>query len=307
MTPESQIMASRKQIEANRKNGPLASSRNAIRHGLTATQLVVSVEEKAEFQPVGILQRSLVDQIVAARWRLGRLREIETGYFEIRLTTGARRLEEDFPDLEGTAKLAVAVQDDAVGYHALTNLPRYESRIERSFYRALHELQRLRSAPAGPPKGPPDAVLPNEPNSAPSRSYRSPSIGCTDGANHAGARDATADVSTKTIIANGLRTSWFGAVVPISACRPRSSPVYNSGYAVTMKTAVSLPDDLFRQAKATARRLGVSRNELYAKAIAEFLKRREGHTITELLNDLYSRRSAKVDSALDRAQLKSLG
>ncbi len=73
-----------------------------------------------------------------------------------------------------------------------------------------------------------------------------------------------------------------------------------------MKTAVSVPDDLFRLAEAAARRLRVSRSELYAKAIAEFLKRQDGTAITERLNDVYSRCPAKVDSALHRAQLNSL-
>ena len=73
-----------------------------------------------------------------------------------------------------------------------------------------------------------------------------------------------------------------------------------------MKTAVSLPNDLFRLAEATAYRLRVSRSELYAKAIAEFLKRQQGSAITERLNEIYSRRPAKLDSGLHRAQLKSL-
>jgi metal-responsive CopG/Arc/MetJ family transcriptional regulator len=76
---------------------------------------------------------------------------------------------------------------------------------------------------------------------------------------------------------------------------------------MSMKTAVSLPDELFRMAEAAARRLRVSRSELYAKAIAEFLNAQQGNSITERLNDVYSRRTAKVDSALHRAQLKSLG
>jgi len=67
-----------------------------------------------------------------------------------------------------------------------------------------------------------------------------------------------------------------------------------------------MPDDLFRLAEATARRLRVSRSELYAKAIAEYLKRQEANAITERLNDVYSRRPAEVDSALQRAQLESL-
>ncbi len=73
-----------------------------------------------------------------------------------------------------------------------------------------------------------------------------------------------------------------------------------------MKTAVSMPDDLFRSAEATARRLRVSRSELYARAIAEFLKARQGDAITERLNEVYSRDPAEVDPGLRRAQLKSL-
>ncbi len=74
-----------------------------------------------------------------------------------------------------------------------------------------------------------------------------------------------------------------------------------------MKTAISVPDDLFRKAEATARRLRVSRSELYAKAIAEYLKEQDRSAITERLNDVYSRHTAKVDSGLHRAQLTSLG
>src|SRR5688572_32973856 len=77
---------------------------------------------------------------------------------------------------------------------------------------------------------------------------------------------------------------------------------YNSGYTTSMKTAVSMPDDLFRRAEVTARRLRVSRSELYARAIAEFLQGQQGNAITERLNEVYSRNAAKVDSGLHRAQ-----
>jgi hypothetical protein len=73
-----------------------------------------------------------------------------------------------------------------------------------------------------------------------------------------------------------------------------------------MKTAVSVPDEIFRTAEATARRLRVSRSQLYATAISEFLERQQANTITERLNQVYSRHPAKVDPALHRAQLKSL-
>jgi len=80
---------------------------------------------------------------------------------------------------------------------------------------------------------------------------------------------------------------------------------YNSGYTKSMKTAVSVPDEVFRLAEAAARRLRVSRSQLYSTAISEFLKRQQGTVVTERLNEVYARRPAKMDSALHRAQLGS--
>jgi predicted transcriptional regulator len=73
-----------------------------------------------------------------------------------------------------------------------------------------------------------------------------------------------------------------------------------------MKTAVSLPDDLFGLAEVAARRLRVSRSQLYATAISEFLDRQQVGAVTQRLNEVYSRRPAKLDFAFDRAQLRSL-
>jgi metal-responsive CopG/Arc/MetJ family transcriptional regulator len=73
-----------------------------------------------------------------------------------------------------------------------------------------------------------------------------------------------------------------------------------------MKTAVSLPDDLFRLGETAARRLRVSRSQLYATALAEFLHRQRANAVTERLNEVYSRRNAKVDPLLHHAQLSSI-
>jgi metal-responsive CopG/Arc/MetJ family transcriptional regulator len=81
---------------------------------------------------------------------------------------------------------------------------------------------------------------------------------------------------------------------------------YNLSYTVIMKTAVSVPDDLFRQAEEAARRLRMSRSKLFSTALSEFLQRQESNSITERLNEVYLRRTAKVDPALHRAQLKHL-
>ena len=80
----------------------------------------------------------------------------------------------------------------------------------------------------------------------------------------------------------------------------------NLSYPWSVKTAVSMPDELFERAEAAARRLRVSRSELYAKAIAEFLKKQDGHAITDRLNDAYAGHPAKLDSSLQHSQLISL-
>ena len=73
-----------------------------------------------------------------------------------------------------------------------------------------------------------------------------------------------------------------------------------------MKTAVSVPDDLFRLAEAAALRLRVSRSKLYATAISEFLDRQKADAITKRLNAVYSRQPAELDPAMQRAQMESL-
>jgi hypothetical protein len=47
-----------------------------------------------------------------------------------------------------------------------------------------------------------------------------------------------------------------------------------------MKTAISLPDELFDQVEQAAKRLGVSRNELFTRAVEKFLDVRLPANIT---------------------------
>lgn len=178
-------MATLNQIIANRRNaqlstGPrtpegLAAVRfNALRHGLAAKTAVLENENhedfdelaetfRAEYQPLTPTENLLVDQMIMAAWRLARLRGIETGLFDLRMTDLTARMQKDFTCLEPNGRRAMAFLDDTRGARAIENLFRYETRIERSFYRALHELQRLRSAPDR--QQPPD--LPSEPDAPP--------------------------------------------------------------------------------------------------------------------------------------------
>ena len=59
-----------------------------------------------------------------------------------------------------------------------------------------------------------------------------------------------------------------------------------------MKTAISIPDNLFNEAEITARQLGLARSQLYVRAIQEFIEHHNRDAITEKLNALYSRESA---------------
>ena len=81
---------------------------------------------------------------------------------------------------------------------------------------------------------------------------------------------------------------------------------YNPRYTQAMKTAVSLPEDIFQQAEAAARKLRMSRSQLYARAIAEFLEHSQTESVTARLNEVYAGKPARLDSAFHGAQVKSL-
>ena len=69
-----------------------------------------------------------------------------------------------------------------------------------------------------------------------------------------------------------------------------------------MKTAVSIPDDVFRSAE----RLGVSRSRLYADALARLLAQQDRQAITAKLDEVYSRQPSGLDPALRAARHKAL-
>ena len=73
-----------------------------------------------------------------------------------------------------------------------------------------------------------------------------------------------------------------------------------------MKTAISLPDELFQSADALAERLGVSRSQLVATALAEYLAKHQTQKLTDRLNAVYVAESSTLDPALRRAQGRSL-
>ena len=69
-----------------------------------------------------------------------------------------------------------------------------------------------------------------------------------------------------------------------------------------MKTAVSIPDALFDAADQLAARLGVSRSELYARALARTLAEEPDDAVTARLDALYSVQASGLDPAVKGSQ-----
>lgn len=74
-----------------------------------------------------------------------------------------------------------------------------------------------------------------------------------------------------------------------------------------MKTAISLPDELFEAAERVAKRLELSRSELYARAVAEYVRIHEGARTTRVIDEVLARVSFEPDLGLLRLSARSLG
>ncbi len=164
--PASAARQSANSANAQRSTGPRTpvgkakSAQNARKHGLTAADLVIGPEDRAEFdemltefrdeiEPTGALEHSLFDQLVSAAWNLRRIRRMET-----ELCSGAH----SYTDL---------LDDDQL-QKKLDRLARHQTRIERSFYRALKELKALHTDAALTPTLPANLVE----NAAPLASFQ---------------------------------------------------------------------------------------------------------------------------------------
>ncbi len=97
---------------------------------------------------------------------------------------------------------------------------------------------------------------------------------------------------------------------PAACDRPGPSRLpawYNLVILPSMKTAVSLPDALFAEAERVAERLGLSRSELYARAITAFVREHSGEVITATIDRVLLTTKAPLDPELARMQSRSLG
>jgi len=76
-----------------------------------------------------------------------------------------------------------------------------------------------------------------------------------------------------------------------------------------MKTAISIPDEVFAEAERLAKRQKKSRSKLYADAIREYISRHDPDEITESWNRLYNDPEAadpELDAFVDEAARRIL-
>ncbi len=73
-----------------------------------------------------------------------------------------------------------------------------------------------------------------------------------------------------------------------------------------MKTAISIPDPIFKAAERLACRLGMTRSRLYTKAVTEYIQKHKNDKVCEKLNEIYERESSSLDSTMHAIQWASI-
>jgi len=127
----------------------MSARQNALKHGLLSKDLILRDENTAEFDhfrkaiyqalaPLGCLEEVLVEKIVSSAWRFRRLIKSEKCLFEEK---------DEWCVLEPKFIDAFSRRNGS----SMQILSRYESTIEKSFYKAIHELQRIQAMRMGLP------------------------------------------------------------------------------------------------------------------------------------------------------------
>jgi metal-responsive CopG/Arc/MetJ family transcriptional regulator len=73
-----------------------------------------------------------------------------------------------------------------------------------------------------------------------------------------------------------------------------------------MKTTISIPNSIFRAAEKLSHRLGITRSELYANAVAEYIQKHRNDKISKKLDEIYEKESSSLDSKLMALQSDSI-
>lgn len=73
-----------------------------------------------------------------------------------------------------------------------------------------------------------------------------------------------------------------------------------------MKIAISVPDPTFEAAERVSKRLGMSRSQLYSRAVEAFVKAHGGARVREALAAVYGSEPSDVDPVIEHLQAEAL-
>ncbi len=160
-------MSSPRRIAASRANGARshgpasAEGRQrcqlaALSHGLTSRRIVLDNESVEDFnalrqayldeiRPTTQFELDLVDQWVAARWRLDRIWAIETALIEIETSRQQPKIKEEFESCDADTQTAIAFRSLCDASTTLAVRSRYEGRFRRTCDRVAKMLAFLRA------------------------------------------------------------------------------------------------------------------------------------------------------------------
>ena len=132
---------------------------NAVKHGLLSKEVLLDSEDKVKledlensvylvFKPEGIMEELMADRIIACMWRLRRAVVVERNSMEW--------FKENRRDIVFTSDGDIKKKGfkEMIDNNVIEKILRYETTIERSMYRAMHEINRLQAERNGqnPPK-----------------------------------------------------------------------------------------------------------------------------------------------------------
>ena len=144
--------------------GKEKSSRNSLKHGLTAGNgnILLDCEDPFQFdevlnkllgihQPATPAETDLVEEMVACRWRTRRMWTIETGLLNAEILNQQFKTDTPDPNIHLTMAFR-SLTDDS---RSLVLANRYEARLQRLYdraYKTLRELQQARKSEPTPPR-----------------------------------------------------------------------------------------------------------------------------------------------------------
>jgi len=148
-------MITAKQYNANKNNallstgpktneGKIISSKNSLKHGILSKDLIIKDESILDFEQIrkilyqdlnidGVLEEILAEKMLNSLWRLRRILTAENEMFNDN-KWGNDAISEKFKGNDSDCMRAIS---------------RYESFLEKTFYKALHEIQRIQAVKNG--------------------------------------------------------------------------------------------------------------------------------------------------------------